>query len=106
MKLLPDTGTFLWLAAEDPRLSRLARRGFRDPNNEVFLSALSVWEIAIKNRMGRLPLPEPPAKYVRVLRESLGVLPLPFDEEAAAHDRQLPPLHRDPFDRAWCRRRS
>ena len=99
MKLLVDTCVFLWLAADDPELSATAKEVCRDPANAVYMSALSAWEIAIKHRIGRLPLPEPPQQYVRSRREWLRLEPLPFDEMAAAHDAQLPTLHRDPFDR-------
>ncbi len=99
MRLLVDTCTFLWLAADDPRLSKLARGACRDPGNEVYLSALSALEIAIKHRLGRLPLPEPPGRYVVSRREWLELRPLPLEERAAAHDALLPSHHRDPFDR-------
>ena len=99
MKLLVDTCTFLWLAAADPKLTPAALSAFRDPEHEVFLSALSAWEIAIKYRIGRLPLPESPGRYVTSRREWLGLEPLPFDEAAAALDARLPTLHDDPFDR-------
>ena len=99
MKLLLDTCTFLWLAADDPQLSPTALSACRDPANAVYLSALSAWEIAIKHRLGRLPLPEPPTRYVVSRREFLQLEPLSFDESAAAHDTLLPPHHRDPFDR-------
>ena len=99
MKLLLDTCTFLWLAADDPMLTATAVDSCRDPDNEVFLSALSAWEIAIKYRLGRLPLPEPPNRYVPSRRQWLGLVPLEFDETSAAHDALLPVHHRDPFDR-------
>jgi PIN domain nuclease of toxin-antitoxin system len=99
MKLLVDTCTFLWLAADGPELSEGARAACRSPGNEVYLSALSAWEIAIKHRLGRLPLPEPPSRYVPSRRAWLRLLPLPFDEGCACHDALLPQLHRDPFDR-------
>lgn len=99
MKLLVDTCTFLWLAADDPQFSRTARDACRDPVNDVYLSALSAWEIAIKHRLGRLPLPEPPQHYVASRRAWLGLEPLDFHAAAATHDALLPPLHRDPFDR-------
>ena len=71
------------------------------------LSSLSVWEIAIKHRLGRrrvggavqLPLPDPPGRYVNRQREQLEIEPLAFDEACAAHDALLPPHHADPFDR-------
>lgn len=99
MRLLLDTCTFLWLAADAPEVSEVAKREYQDPANEVFLSALSTWEIAIKYRWGKLRLPEPPDRYVRSRRERMRVEPLAFDEPMAAHDPQLPELHRDPFDR-------
>ncbi len=52
MRLLLDTCTFLWLAADDPHLTDTARDCCRDPRNEVFLSTLAAWEIAIKYRLG------------------------------------------------------
>jgi PIN domain nuclease of toxin-antitoxin system len=99
VKLLLDTCTFLWLAADDPQLSTTARDACRDPGNAVYLSALSAWEIAIKHRLGRLPLPEPPPRYVASRRDWLRVEPLAFDDAAATHDALLPAHHRDPFDR-------
>ena len=99
MKVLLDTCTFLWLAADDPRLTPTARSVVRNPENEVYLSSLSAWEIAIKHRLGRLPLPEPPARYVVSRRTWLQLEPLSFDEACAAHEALLPPYHRDPFDR-------
>ncbi|WP_419163033.1 type II toxin-antitoxin system VapC family toxin [Candidatus Palauibacter sp.] len=99
MKLLVDTCTFLWLAAADPQLTARARSACANPDNTVYLSALSGWEIAIKHRLGRLPLPEPPVRYVPSRREWLGLEPLAFDEASAAHDVLLPSLHTDPFDR-------
>jgi PIN domain nuclease of toxin-antitoxin system len=99
VNLLLDTCTFLWLAADDPLLSRPARDACRDPANAVYLSALSAWEIAIKHRLGRLPLPEAPSRYVTSRRSWLRLEPLAFDEAAASHESVLPPLHRDPFDR-------
>ena len=60
MTLLLDTCTFLWLVADDRRLPPRARTECRAPSNTVYLSALSVWEITIKHRLGRMPLPDAP----------------------------------------------
>ena len=89
MRLLLDTCTFLWLAADDPRLTPAARTSCRSPENEVFLSALSAWEIAIKHRLTTWS----------AVGTGYGSEPLAFDEAGAAHDALLPPHHRDPFDR-------
>ena len=99
MRLLLDTCTFLWLVGGSDQLSARARQAFADPANEVFLSATSAWEIAVKFRLGRLPLPAPPDVFVPVQRAAHGIEPLPIEEEAALHVAKLPDLHRDPFDR-------
>jgi len=99
VKLLLDTCPCVWLAADDPQLSKTALASCRDPGNEVFLSAVSAWEIASKYRLGRLPLPVRPERYVVSRRRWLRLEPLAFDESSAAHDALLPNHHRDPFDR-------
>lgn len=98
MKLLLDTCSFLWLAGGGP-LSQDAGDAIRDPSNDVFLSAASVWEVVTKYRLGRLSLPEPPDRLIRTERKLRGVASLPFDEESAFQGMRLPWLHRDPFDR-------
>lgn len=99
MQLLLDTATFLWLVAGSPRLASPARDAIRDPANDVFLSAVSGWEIAVKHALGRLPLPDRPERWIPAQREAHGVAPLPLDEEAALTVHKLPRLHCDPFDR-------
>jgi PIN domain nuclease of toxin-antitoxin system len=97
--LLLDTCTFLWILGDSPRLSGRARDAFAEAENEVYLSAASAWEIAVKHRLGRLPLTSPPEVFVPEQRKAHGIEPLPVDEEAALYVAQLPDLHRDPFDR-------
>lgn len=99
MRLLLDTCTFLWIASGSTQLSRRAAQLFADPANEVFLSAVSAWEIALKYSLGRLTLPGPPAEYIANLRELLGIAALPIKEEEALYLPRIPNLHRDPFDR-------
>jgi PIN domain nuclease of toxin-antitoxin system len=99
VRLLLDTCTFLWIASGSTQLSRRAAQLFRDPANEVFLSAVSAWEIAVKHSLGRLPLPGPPADYIITLRERHGIAALPISEEEALYLPRIPNLHRDPFDR-------
>ncbi len=99
MRLLLDTCTFLWIVGGSSQLSARAREAFADSTNEAFLSAASAWEIAVKHRLGRLPLPAPPDEFVPAQRSAHGLEPLAVDEEAALHVAKLPDLHRDPFDR-------
>jgi PIN domain nuclease of toxin-antitoxin system len=99
MKLLLDTCTFLWIAADAPALSGKARELFREPENEVYLSAASTWEIGIKHHLGKLPLPEVPGQFVPAMREHHAIDALSIDEESVLHTARLPELHRDPFDR-------
>ena len=99
MKLLLDTHVWLWWNTTPDRLVTAARRQIGDAGNEVFLSAASVWEMAIKRRMGKLPLPEPVASYVsrRLAADAIVGLPVTVEHAAAAETLEL--LHRDPFDR-------
>ena len=99
MKLLLDTCTFLWISGGSRSLPPRVAELYRSTEHEVFLSAASAWEIAIKHQNGRLLLPESAQLLVPGERERLGVVALPIDEESALHVARLPPLHRDPFDR-------
>ena len=99
MKVLLDTCEFLWLVSGDPRLPAATAAAVRDPANEVYLSAVSFWEISVKHALGKLPLPQPPDRYVPFQREQHRIAPLALDEAAVARLSSLPQLHRDPFDR-------
>ena len=99
MKILLDTCTFLWLILESPRLPVSALRIFADPDNEVYLSAISTWEIALKNSLGKLPLPGRAEVFVAEQRKLHGIETLPLEEEASLYLPLLPKLHNDPFDR-------
>jgi PIN domain nuclease of toxin-antitoxin system len=99
VKVLLDTCTFLWIMLGSPQLSQSARRIFSDPGNVVYLSAISSWEIALKNSMGKLPLPGRAADFVAEQRRLRGIETLPLDEEASLYIPLLPKLHNDPFDR-------
>lgn len=99
MRLLLGTCEFLWLVAGDAKLQAPVAAAVRDPQNQVFLSAVSFWEISVKHGLGKLPLPEPPAQFVPRQRELHLIAPLALDESAVAHLTGLPKLHRDPFDR-------
>jgi PIN domain nuclease of toxin-antitoxin system len=99
VRILLDTAAFLWAVSDAPEFSQEAREVFTDPANEIYLSSVSAWEIAVKNALGKLPLPDPPARFVPFQRKQHGIEPLPLDEDAALHLNRLPPLHKDPFDR-------
>ncbi len=99
MKLLVDTCTFLWIVGGGRELPPRIRDLYLSADNEVYLSAVSAWEIAVKHANGRMPLPEPPQHLVPTERDRRGMTSLPFDEESALHVSRLPVLHRDPFDR-------
>ena len=99
MKLLLDSCTFLWIVADDPHLSGTARAAFRDPANEAFLSVVSAWEIAVKNALGNMTLPEPADTYIPNYRKKELIEPLPLCEEMVLQVVRLPTIHRDPFDR-------
>ena len=99
MKLLLDTHVFLWMITDAPALSTTARELLVNPDNEVWLSAASAWEISIKYGLDRLPLPEEPDRYHPRMREASGVELLPIGEAEVCQVHRLPALHRDPFDR-------
>lgn len=99
MKILLDTCTFLWIITNDSNLSERARTQFAAPENDVYLSVISGWEIAIKYSLKRLNLPEAPDTYIPLQRGKHQVSLLPLGEEACLHIIHLPTHHRDPFDR-------
>ena len=98
MRHLLDTHAFLWLAAGDARLSRRVRARFADLDHEWFLSAASIWEMAIKASLGKLELATTVAQLVRGGVER-GIRVLAVDAEHAYGVERLPFHHRDPFDR-------
>ena len=99
MKVLLDTQVWLWMLANPERLSKRGRTLVASTTNELVLSAVSTWEIAIKFGLGRLTLPESPVEYVAKLMSSTGVLPLPIYHRHTLHVSTLPAHHADPFDR-------
>ncbi len=100
MKLILDTCTFLWLASAEHRLSPAAEL-IQDSGNALLLSAASAWEIAVKQALGRLPLPQglAPGAFIPEARARHGIASLAIDETATFQLARLPPLHQDPFDR-------
>lgn len=99
MKVLLDTCTFLWIITDDKTLSPVSREVFSDPTHEMFLSAISVWEMLVKFSLGKIQLPTPVDQFISQQRERHGIGPLSLEEAATGHLPKLPHLHRDPFDR-------
>jgi len=99
VRYLLDTGVWLWINSEPQRLSPQAQNVFRDLGQEIFLSAASAWEIAIKFESGKLRLPEPPATYVVRRMADQGVRPIAVSHPHTLAVASLPPHHRDPVDR-------
>ena len=94
-RLLVDTHALLWWLTDDPALSPEARDAIADPLSEPFVSAASMWEIAIKRSLGKVTAPDDLPD--RIADEGLPWLPI-----SASHAwqvRELPLHHRDPFDR-------
>jgi PIN domain nuclease of toxin-antitoxin system len=98
VKLLLDTHIALWAIADSPRLPQPARILLLDPANVCWISAASVWEIAIKHSLGRGDMPLSGAQALAWFRES-GFRLLDITPEHTAATGTLAPLHADPFDR-------
>ncbi len=99
MKLLLDTHVFLWWNMDAPELSATARSVIADHGNQVYLSAVSAWEIVIKVAKGRLVLPEPPQQYVLSRITANRMQGLPIEISHTLEVSRLPDHHSDPFDR-------
>lgn len=99
MKLLADTHVVLWAALEPERLSQSCRSALEDGANEVRVSVVSAWEIAIKQSLGKLALSLPAEQWLPEVLRKTGFDPLEVELAAALRVRSLPWHHRDPFDR-------
>lgn len=98
MRLLLDTHILLWALTDDPRLSIPVRTLLLEPHNDVFFSAASVWEIAIKRTLRRSEIPISATEAIRLFHEA-GYEELSISANHTAMVETLPPLHADPFDR-------
>jgi PIN domain nuclease of toxin-antitoxin system len=100
MNYLLDTHTFLWTIAKSKNLSIVASKAIRTPDNEIFVSAVSLWEIAIKSRLGKIDLggikPEELLNSAEKMEfQLIGLSP----EESSTYGNLKEPTHKDPFDR-------
>jgi len=99
MRLLLDTHVFLWWIMDDQQLPARVRALMADGENELFLSAASCWEIAIKTGIGKITLPSHPDAFIADQMTANAVQGLPITASHALQVFHLPTHHRDPFDR-------
>ena len=95
MNLLLDTHAFLWWLQDNRNLGRESRAAIVDPDNRVFVSAATAWEIAVKRSSGRLEAPGDVGEWI----ETSGFDALPIEVAHAVASAELPKHHADPFDR-------
>jgi PIN domain nuclease of toxin-antitoxin system len=99
MRALLDTCTFLWLALDPKRISKAAAEIINDESIELALSQVSVMEIVMKCRSGKLPLPEAPHLWIPTRRNFFKLEDASITEAIIYRSGQLPDVHNDPFDR-------
>jgi len=99
MRFLIDTHVFLWFINADDRLSPAVRAAIEEPENEVLLSIVSVWEIAIKTSIGKLHLAKPFSELIpaQIVENEVELVPIHMEDLKVVAT--LPIHHRDPFDR-------
>ena len=98
MRYLIDTRTLLWSGLNQSPLSATARNLIVDPNNDIYVSIASFWELAIKSSIGKIRLPGG-IKAIAALAEGQSIVIRPITLEFASLIETLPHYHRDPFDR-------
>lgn len=98
MKALLDTHALLWWLSDDPSLPARARRAIAGTDNEILVSPVSPWEMAIKNKQGKLDIQDLLDRLPQEIEEE-GFLVLPISIEHGLRAGALPEHHRDPFDR-------
>jgi PIN domain nuclease of toxin-antitoxin system len=99
VRYLLDTSVFVWSLSAPSRLNRTAIELVSSNTTQLYLSAASSWELAIKHKLGKLVLPSPPIEFVPDAMRDLGITALDVTHAHALAAGDLPPHHRDPFDR-------
>ena len=99
MKYLLDTHAFLWFVTGDARLSPQAISTIKNSGNDIYFSAASAWEIAIKNQLGRIKIDEDLEQFITNQLVQNGFRPLSITIIHTCHTGKLPLHHKDPFDR-------
>ena len=99
MKLLSDTHSFIWSFSNTKKLSATAAQAFKNPANQIFLSVASVWEMQIKIALGKMVFNDTLENILSEQQTINGVQILPVNLAHALYLENLPPHHKDPFDR-------
>jgi len=97
MTLLLDTHVWLWLNLSPDKLPAQFVAAMEDPDNELIVSVVSVWELSIKERLGKIALGEPWLPFIEGALEGVRLIEVRLPHVERVH--KLPPIHRDPFDR-------
>jgi PIN domain nuclease of toxin-antitoxin system len=97
--IILDTSVLLWLAADQNKLSSKAKKCIRENAGNLFVSSISVFEIAIKARKGKLDLPLEAGEWFAKVLQFHGIQEVPINSAIAARSVRLPLLHNDPCDR-------
>jgi PIN domain nuclease of toxin-antitoxin system len=99
MRFLLDTCVVIWYFEGSDKIHGTVRDRLTDPENEVYMSDVSILEVVIKYTLGKLPLSLPPSELLPILAEKHALATLPLFQESIFRLESLPPLHHDPFDR-------
>ncbi len=99
MRFMLDTHVFLWMISALEKLSQTAKDIIQNPDNTLFISAISGWEIVIKHKLGKLELPDNAGKYLLEQMRMNGIKDIPVLMEHSLKVLDLPDIHKDPFDR-------
>jgi PIN domain nuclease of toxin-antitoxin system len=99
MRYLLDTCVVIWYFEGSEKIRTPVRDLLTDPENEVYMSDISVLEVVVKYMLGKLPLSSPPSQLLPSLAEEHALATLPIFQESIFRLESLPLLHRDPFDR-------
>jgi len=99
MKLLFDTHTFIWWDSNRAKLSQTALTVLEDSSHILLLSVVSIWEIQIKQQLGKLTLNQPLTEIIESQQKNNSIEVLPIQLNHVLGLQSLPPIHKDPFDR-------
>ncbi len=99
MRLLLDTQILIWAYGQSRQLTAPMAEALRDPQNELFVSVVTIWEIVVKVQIGKLHLPLPAKQFVDYAQQEGRIQVLPVMKEHVWRVGELPLYHRDPFDR-------